>query len=422
MISVIPAQWLITTFNSPVAFNRGTDETWYFNPIRRYVLNAAHVQKISQHVEGTSDLASGALYTPLRGDKPLAGKKILVERFRDRGIGDLLFLTGPFAFMQHITGMGVSIYVYAFSDRGVVLNGNPDLAYGTTMLGPTHYDDFPRYDYQWMVGAVTELDQEKDQLNVYDALYRQIGLNPDQVAPRFKRPSITLNPGEAEGFIQFASQQWENHNLDIRKSGYYVVAPTTHSPLRCAPYAFWLNLIRELLGYRPVIVVGKIHEAIPDLDMPLGEFCSRLNEMGPGLINLLSTERPTPLRFIMQLIAKANCVFTLDSGPLYIAQALHTPAISLWGTHDPRVRIGYDPEYMDLAVWNKQYCQNCPCFCFGSFPAHKCPRGESQTQCEVLRSLVPNDVLSMLEKVESRVPYSLGTFNHSQLELSKATP
>ena len=405
-----PNHWLIATFNAPVIFSRGKSETWYLNPTRRYVFSADHLAKISEYVETTSTLSGSSLYRPLTAGAPLQGTRILVERFRDRGLGDHLFLTGPFAFIQHISGHTAKIHVYAFTDRAQVFLNSPDLEHRAAFVGPTHYDDFRYYDYQWMVASVTESSQEADQLNVYDALYASMGLDPGQVPPKFKRPYLTVDSAEQESAANFFYTVWAERQFDLRKEGYYVVAPLTHSPLRAAPYGFWLELCDTLSRRRPVIVIGQLHEALPDLDMPAAEFVAKLNQLDPRVVNLLNPAQALPLRSVMALIAQANCLVTLDTGPLYIAQGLRTPAVSIWGPHDPGVRIGYDPDYMDLAVWQDKFCRRSPCFCFGSFPVQKCPRGEQQQFCEVLYSTTVDDVLTALEKVECR-QYRLAPFS-----------
>jgi ADP-heptose:LPS heptosyltransferase len=121
--------------------------------------------------------------------------------------------------------------------------------------------------------------------------------------------------------------------------------------------------------------------------------------MGQGVINAIDA---TPLRVLMALIQRSFGVLCLDSAPLYIAEALRVPAISLWGAHPPAARIGYDPEYMDMAVWKEQNCPQAPCFAYSNFPAHKCPDGNKQSMCEVLKSAAPNDVLAMVDKLEAR--------------------
>ena len=410
MADLSPKHWLITTFHSPVVFNRGKAESWFLNPVRRYVFNAAHLTRMPEYIESTSDLVSAPNYRPLRAGAPLQDKKILVERFRDRGIGDLLFLTGPFSFLHHISGGQVKIHTYAFSDRGQVLLHSPYLEHGTALMGPTHYDDFAQYDFQWMIESVTEASQEGDQVNVYDALYRLIGIDPVQVDPLFKRPHVNLLPSELASLEQFYYQIFMDRRFDLRKTGYYVVAPLTHSALRAAPYQFWLSLCKDLARRRPLVVLGHLHEGLPDLDMSVGEFIAEMHLLGENVVNFLDSKPPVPLRSSMAVISKANCVFTLDTGPLYIAEALRVPAISVWGPHDPGVRLGYDPDYMDLAIWNDTMCNRCPCYCFGSFPYHKCPHGAQQTTCEVLASVTVDSVLAKLDKVECRTRFSLGTF------------
>jgi ADP-heptose:LPS heptosyltransferase len=109
----------------------------------------------------------------------------------------------------------------------------------------------------------------------------------------------------------------------------------------------------------------------------------------------------TSVRSMMALIARSFCTIGLDSAPIYIAQALNVPAVSIWGTHAPAARIGYDKNMMDLAIWNQEACQYAPCFAYGEFPASKCPNGIRQTCCEVVASVSVDDVLKKVDAVES---------------------
>lgn len=414
------AEWLITTVNAPMTFNRGTSETWFLNPVRRYLFNAAHVRKFASSVESVSDLRASPTYKPLQAGRQLAGKRIFVERFRDRGLGDLLFLTGPFAFIHYATGGDVQINVYAFSDRGQALQNCPFIEFGTALIGPTHFDDFQHYDYQWLVNSASESSCEQDQLNVYDALYVQLGLDPNQIDPKFKRPSVTIDASEMADLYQFFHMVWAERQFDLRKTGYYVLAPLTHSALRLAPYAFWLELAKELAKRRPVFVVGQTHEALPDADMPVGEFLTAMSESGNHIINLIG--RNLRLRSVMALISQATALVGLDSGPLYIAQGCRVPAVSIWGPHDPGVRIGYDRDYMDLAVWNQQFCQHSPCFAFGNFPIRKCPDHVEQKLCQVLRGVSLDDVLAKVDLIEEKRCAALGVFSpKTQLTDEKST-
>jgi ADP-heptose:LPS heptosyltransferase len=383
-----------------MTFNRGTEETWYLNPARRYVFNARHVEKISSYVETLSELSGSPHYRPLMAGHRINGCRIFVERFRDRGIGDLLFLTGPFAFMHHVTGNDVRINVYAFADRGAVLQNSPYLEHGTVFVGPTHYNDFQDYHFQWLVNTVTESSMETDQLNVYDALYTQIGIKPEQVDPKFKRPHVQISQEELAGLYEFYHSVWSERQFDLRHTGYYVLAPLTHSSLRTAPYRMWLDLAKELARRRPVFFIGQTSMALPDLDITAGEFVTKSQECGLQVISLLGKQ--LNLRSVMALISQATALVGLDSGPLYVAQGCRVPAVSLWGPHDPGVRIGYDPDYMDLAVWNEQFCHNSPCFAYGGFPATKCPNALAQKICQPLLGTSVTDVLKKVDMIESK--------------------
>jgi len=107
------------------------------------------------------------------------------------------------------------------------------------------------------------------------------------------------------------------------------------------------------------------------------------------------------LRSILGIISKSRCVFSLDSAPLYMAQACRVPAISIWGPHSPHVRIGYDKAYMDLAIHEKSACPNSPCYAYSGFPKTKCPELEAQKICAVLANVNVNSIMEKLSLVES---------------------
>jgi hypothetical protein len=134
------------------------------------------------------------------------------------------------------------------------------------------------------------------------------------------------------------------------------------------------------------------------MDMSAGEFSQHVGTMGGGVFNAVDS---TSVRTMMALIARSFCVIGMDSAPIYIAQALNMPAISIWGTHAPGSRIGYDKNMMDLAIWNQDACQYAPCFAYGEFPVTKCPNGIRQTCCEVTSSVSVDDVLKRVDAVES---------------------
>lgn len=392
-------QWVVITVNSPLVFNRTEDESWVFNPNRRYVVNASIIPMIHQFVASVTELANTSFHRPLNATRNLNKAKILVERHRDRGIGDLLFMTGPLAYLQHLAGGEAEIDFYALSDRGSVLTHNPSISNGTTLFGPIEYDILTHYSHHWFVDSVTENDEEPDQQNVYDALFRQIGLDPENVEPVWKRPFATLSQQDHLDLARFYRSVLEHRRLDLSRIGYYVVAPFSNATLRSMDYGTWLKIINELASRRPVVVVGYSGHRLPSLDMSAGTFIEYVSKMGGGVINAIDT---TPLRMLMALIQRAVAVVCLDSGPLYVAQALNTPAVSLWGTHDPGLRLGYDKRYMDTAIWNSSACPAAPCCAYANFPVKKCPDGDRQVSCSVLASVEPVQVVEKLNQIESR--------------------
>lgn len=393
------SHFVIVTVNQPVIWPQTEEESWLLNPNRRYLINSARIPSLQNYIESVSEFDSAALHNRLQAGKNIAGARILVERFRERGIGDLLFLTGPLSYLHHVTGGNVKIDFYAYADRGAVLAHSPLLNNNAVMVGPVEYDHLRLYNYHWMVGSVTECDEEQDQLNVYDALFRQIGFDPEDIDPQWKRPTATVTSNDYQDLNALFKTVSDQRKIDLRHMGYYVVAPLSNSSLRCMNYSTWLEIIQHLSQRRPTVVVGNTRLRLPDTDMSFGTFQNQLARLGGGVINAIDA---TSIRVLMALISRATCTVCLDSAPLYISQAVNVPAVSVWGSHDPGVRIGYSPEYMELAVWNEADCNQCPCFAYSQFPAHKCPRGANQTVCEVLSTVECDQVLKKVDIVESK--------------------
>lgn len=397
-------RWVFAQVSKPILWPRCDQETWALTPPLRYVLTAELVQKyLSDYVESVSDLVNSAFYQPFIGFNQLTDSRILVERHRSRGVGDLLFMTGPMSFLHHLSGGKVNFYVKSLVDRGSVLSYHPAINLGAVLYGPTIYDTLPLYDYHWFSNIVTEFDESREQLNVYDALYRQIGFDYKTIEPKWKRPSVGWHPSDTEAFHAQARYVWSTRSIDLRNQPYYIVAPFSHGQLRTKSYAFWLDLIRELSKRSVVVVVGSVVSALTDhQDMSVAQFIHEINRLdSQPNSRVISMIGDRPLRILMMLIRHAKTVFCLDSAPLYIAQACGTPAISFWGTHDPRVRIGYDKAYMDLAVWRKEFCPSCPCFAYAQLPKDKCPDREAAQDCVVLQSSTIDDALEKLSSVES---------------------
>ena len=389
------------TMAKPVLWPRCDQETWSLTPPNRYVVNAEYSSRFSEdQVEEVSDLKGSAYHKPFVGLINLNNSKILVERHRSRGIGDLLFLSGPLSYLHHMSGGTVKFFLKSLVDRGSVLYNHPALHLKTPLYGPTVYDTLPLYDYHWFIESVTEFNEDREQPNVYDVLYRQIGFDPKTIDPIYKRPSVGFDVSDNRGLHAFYHAIWSEKQIDLRSEPYYVVAPFSHGVVRSAPYGLWLNLIHELSQKHPVLIIGSLRHELPDMDMPAGEFVQRLRMMSQQQAKIINLISDLPLRSVLTIISKSKCVFCLDSAPLYMAQACRVPAISVWGPHSPRVRIGYDKAYMDLAIHAKEACPNSPCFAYSGFPERKCPEQEAQKFCAVLANVGVNDIMEKLSLLE----------------------
>ena len=368
-----------------------------FHPLRRYILNSDQLGNLKYYIDTMSELVGSRDYRPLVSGASLASTRLLVYRYADRGIGDHLFLTGPLNYLRHVSGNSAGIDMYGLTDRHQILSYHPALKHEGVMAGPVMYEDLKNYHWHWFVDTVTEHTEEVDQLNVYDCLYRLMGVNPNDIDVMFKRPTIRLVEEDFKNLDQLYYSVYQGRKLDLRLTPYYVVAPFCYSNLRSAPYSIWLEVIRELGKVRPVLVIGRPGKGpVPDTDMPFGEFVNRLNDV-PGVVNLLAD---IALRVIAALISRAVCMVSLDSGLLYVAQAQRVPAVSLWGTHAPATRLQYDKAYMDWAIWPRETCPNSPCFAYAGFPKHKCIRGERQTICEPLMAIKAADVIAKVIEAE----------------------
>ena len=397
-----PTAWRILTPKLPILLPRSAEETWYLTPPWRYVMSSNHAVDVEDNLESWSDLEGSKFYRPLGQGANLSNAKLLVERHRDRGIGDHLFMTGPLAYMRHLSQNTLEIYWHAAADRSAILAGNQDLVNKSPLLGPVIYDCLPRYHYHWLVNSVSEYTEEPDQPNVYDALFQLAGVDPESVAPRWKRPFVYLAGDDSRAYYQFCRMVHIQTQVDLVTQPYWVVAPTCHSNLRSMPYNTWLQVIAELSKLGPVVVLGQAANGLlPVTDMDFGSFQARLTELSQQTGNVISIFGQTPARLAAAIVGGAKGLVTLDSGLLYVAQGVGTKAVSIWGPQDPATRLGYDPVAMKLAVWHKPACPASPCFAYRAWPVSKCPSGKEQTVCQVLLETTADQVMAKVELAAS---------------------
>lgn len=400
--------FVVVTFKKPLQWTRLDDEVWTFNPHVRYVLNHHQLESLQPYVATVSELKTSGHYRQLDASTRLHNAHILVERYRDRGIGDLLFLSGPLQYIHDLSGSTAVIDLYSLTDRASVLRNHPALGnaaggdpYGP-LAGPVLYDSLPQYTAHWFIDNVTEYVEEPDQLNVYDQLYRQLSIDPKNVAAKYKRPYVYYNVTDWRDLDSIYATCFSSQRVDLRTTPYIVLSPVAYSDLRTAPYSLWLNLARVLAEKFVVCFVARTTDQgqLPAPDMSFGEFFQQVDALTKQAPNrIFNFIGPTPLRPMMAFVARSTAIVSLDSGLLYAAQASRVPAVSLWGTHAPHVRLQYDPPYMRGAIWNRNDCPSAPCWAYSGFPHEKCPGGTKQRVCQPLATITVEQILRKLEEV-----------------------
>ena len=395
----IDVSWKIVKMKDPVLWARTIEESYLFTPPLRYVVNAQFLDYLKENLESVSSLCPGSDYTPLLGE-PRRGSNILVERHRDRGVGDHLFMTGVYKYIHDMTAGTCKIYQYALHNRSAWLNGCPWLASEACFTGPICYETLRAYDYHWFVEEVTEYTLEQDQLNVYDALFRNIGIAPESVHERYKRPYCHLMDRDRSDADTFMWRLHRSRGIDLRNETYCVISPICHSALRSVPYSLWLELIQVLAKKMTVLVVGDDNNGlVPNAGVSYATFSSALETISSQSRNVVPLIGPMNPRLTMSLVSGSKFAVSADSGILYVAQGFRVPAVSIWGTHSPSVRIGYDKEYMDLAIHKTEACRNSPCYSYANWPTAKCPRGVEQTLCEPLAAFTLADVMAKIDAI-----------------------
>ena len=133
--------------------------------------------------------------------------------------------------------------------------------------------------------------------------------------------------------------------------------------------------------------------------VPYSQFQAVLEQVGAVNQNVVNLLGQFPPRIAMGLVAGSQYIVTADSGRLYVAQGFRVPAVSVWGTHAPESRIGYDKDYMRLAIHKTQACRFSPCYSYSGWVENKCPQGLAQTLCAPMASITKEDILKVIKSI-----------------------
>ncbi len=105
----------------------------------------------------------------------------------------------------------------------------------------------------------------------------------------------------------------------------------------------------------------------------------------------------TTLGQLAALLARAQIVLGVDSGPLHLATSQATPTVRIFGPTDPRLAGPWGPPEQHLVIASTQRCPGCPTIPCGrldfrpnELPAHPCTRLIPEHQVmEAIHKLLP---------------------------------
>lgn len=157
----------------------------------------------------------------------------------------------------------------------------------------------------------------------------------------------------------------------LKEKDYIVVSPFSNFPLKEPDQEVWKELIEKLKGLR-IVITGTSSD----------KHRARELEEIPGVINLVGR---TSLRQLMGILAGAKVLVSADSSPVHIANALGTPAVTLYTATSPR--YGFYP-------FHGEYIENpAPCS-----PCSPNPRRCKTGTLECRTSISADSVLEVLKK------------------------
>jgi glycosyl transferase family 9 (putative heptosyltransferase) len=166
-----------------------------------------------------------------------------------------------------------------------------------------------------------------DTESTYDALFRFAGVDPSTVAPEFKRPVFLLrktNIIERDAWLK---------QIGVRR--YFVLQLTCQDKFRTFP----LSLVEQILEVASVEAARIGATVFCVKNSAFSPEISALIKKTPHAVNL-ENQLPTVTHFA-ELIAGASLFIGPDSSGLHFAAAFETPALGLWGSFHPDLRVTY---------------------------------------------------------------------------------
>jgi hypothetical protein len=347
------------TVNLDILYGEGLKTALILNAGQKYILQDSYVKTLQDkypcyhdHLRELSDPASylrrDFSWMQGRDPKDWQDKRVLLSVHPSGGAGfgdELMAGCLPRYFKEVLGAQPFQVSNPIFAE---IWAANPFVT-GPPVFLPTTLDPFlgfgeepPFFDWSLFVEGVDGRAGWglSDTESTYDALFRFAGVDPSTVAPEYKRPVFVLNKTRI-----VERDVWLNQ---IGVHRYFVLQLTCQDKFRTFPLSLVERVLEvaseEAARKKAKIFCVKNSAFIPEI--------AALIKKTPHAVNL--EKQLSTVTHFAELIAGASLFIGPDSSGLHFAAAFETPALGLWGSFHPDLRVKYYKNqvhiYHDLGV------------------------------------------------------------------------
>ena len=347
------------TVNLDILYGEALKTALTLNAGQKYILQDNYVKglqdKYPYYHDQLRELSDPAAYLrrdfdwmQRRDPKDWRDKRVLLSVHPSGGPGfgdELMAGCLPRCFKEVLGARPFQVFSPIFAE---IWAANPFVT-GPPVFAPTTLDPLlgfgeepPFFDWSLFVEGVDGMPGWglSDTESTYDALFRFAGVDPSAVAPEFKRPVFALNKAKIVERDDWLKQ--------IGVQRYFVLQLTCQDKFRTLP----LRLVERVLEVASVEAARIKATIFCVKNSAFSPEISALIKKTPRAVNL-EKQLPTVTHFA-ELIAGASLFIGPDSSGLHFAAAFETPALGLWGSFHPDLRVKYYKNqahiYHDLGV------------------------------------------------------------------------
>lgn len=228
------------------------------------------------------------------------------------------------------------------------------------------YTGSPKYSHLWAnIHVIPNYTTSTTATQFFADILRPLGIVSDDL--RMQMPILPEDRSFAETFLY-------DHGISPGK--YIAINPSTSWQSKCWPSEYYARLADMIIEKHclPVVILGA-----PG-DVPLVETIIRQMQQQP-----VDASGKTTLRQLAALAEKAGAFISGDTGPLFIAEAVGTATISIFGPTDPAWHAPKGERHITLSTKScsckKSYCEDKKC----------------------LTAILPEQMLTAFEKLAKKI-------------------